>query len=1042
MPDNLSISLTIGGRVDRTLLRAITSTKASLAGLTQTLRGLRESDRQAKNLRKMEAALDATRVKVSSASAKYQELGRALSSTNAPSAQLVRNFRLAEQENERLQRSFAKQSVAVSKLSSELREAGVDTANLGRSQTRLATQINAAATAQARLLALQTRAAQNRQQIAGIYGQLLEAGALGFGLSRAIRPAVEFESAMADVAKVTNLSSEELDVFSGKIQQLSRDIPLTQKELAEIAAAGGRLGIDQIELPDFVGIISRLSTAFNILPEAAGESFAQLRDIFELPLSGVAELGDAINFLGNNLAAKEADIVDVIRRVGGVSKQFGLSAEQTAAFGASLLALGKSPEVAATGINALLVKLQAAEAQGSKFQDALDDLGLSSRELAADIAADPQQALLDFLFTLRELDTQARTVTLVNLFGQEYADDISLLVGSLGKYQQALGLVADRQAFLGSAELEAQKRIETTAAQLTLLGNGAREAAINFGTALLPALKSIVASLREFTGLLADFASANPEIAAAIGIAVTGLVALRIAMIAAKGVTLLFSGAFLQLAGVFARFRAAAAIGAISNIGAAAAGASGGVGALRLAFISLRSLTIVGAITAASAALVKFGGDLLEARNMLRESEQAAKDYEKNLENIIESIKGFAEVQQQPVEGLNQAEFANYSEALAKHEEYWRARLLLEQEQTGQAEELTRQRWEASLEELRVLNTAEAQREGLVNQALLLNQLAQKAEVSQTENLREQISQREGLLEKEKTKLGEIIEARKKFQQQVAEARQEINKPQPNELTQGTVIEVTRQLDQARSLLNAEDFSGATDAATKTIELLKQLVAAGAITDQFANSLLGQAADVGETALLSKQRDQESQTAIADEQVNALKQQLIVAQEELDADPLKVKVTVEEGSIQTITDLIQQHFAENPVVLPVTTPNADTSVGAPGFARGGLLSGAGTGKSDSLLLRGSAGEFITRAKAVQHYGVDFFRKLNALQLPKFATGGLIGNIQVPQMAAPQTGSQFTVNFGSDSFDLTENNGRGDGFVSALKNQITRRGRRR
>lgn len=51
-----------------------------------------------------------------------------------------------------------------------------------------------------------------------------------------------------------------------------------------------------------------------------------------------------------------------------VAKQFGLSAEQTSALGTGLLSVGKTPEIAATGINALLLKLKTAKTQGQEFQ--------------------------------------------------------------------------------------------------------------------------------------------------------------------------------------------------------------------------------------------------------------------------------------------------------------------------------------------------------------------------------------------------------------------------------------------------------------------------------------------------------------------------------------------------------------------------------------------------------------------------------------------------------------------------------------------------
>jgi TP901 family phage tail tape measure protein len=66
------------------------------------------------------------------------------------------------------------------------------------------------------------------------------------------------------------------------------------------------------------------------------------------------------------------EIIEATQRIGGQGRQFGLMAQQVAALSATMIGLGKTPEVAGTGINALLVNLQTAEKGGKKFQAALE----------------------------------------------------------------------------------------------------------------------------------------------------------------------------------------------------------------------------------------------------------------------------------------------------------------------------------------------------------------------------------------------------------------------------------------------------------------------------------------------------------------------------------------------------------------------------------------------------------------------------------------------------------------------------------------------
>ena len=87
------------------------------------------------------------------------------------------------------------------------------------------------------------------------------------------------------------------------------------------------------------------------------------------------------------------------------------------------------------------------------------------------------------------------------------------------------------------------------------------------------------------------------------------------------------------------------------------------------------------------------------------------------------------------------------------------------------------------------------------------------------------------------------------------------------------------------------------------------------------------------------------------------------------------------------------------------------SSGGMGFAGGGLIQGPGTGKSDSIPARLSAGEYVITADAVQAFGAGNLEAINRglkipsmerLSLPKFAEGGLVG--------APGAGGDSNINF--------------------------------
>ena len=289
------------------------------------------------------------------------------------------------------------------------------------------------------------------------------------GLAKVAGEAAKFESAMAGVAKVADGTKAQMAALGANLRAMSHELPIAADGLAEIATAGGQLGVPIEKLETFVRLAAKMSTAFGMSAEEAGQAVAKLTNIFGLPIEQVEALGDAINTLGNTTAATESSIVEVLTRIGGTAKQFGLSAEQASALASTMLSMGVSAQVAGTGINAILNKLQTATIQGKDFQDALAAMGVSAQQLAADIQANPQAALTEFLRTLEQVDKASRAEILSRLFGAEYQDDVARLLGGLNQYEQALSSVGDAAQTAGAGVLGAMTRLVLSPARRRLL---------------------------------------------------------------------------------------------------------------------------------------------------------------------------------------------------------------------------------------------------------------------------------------------------------------------------------------------------------------------------------------------------------------------------------------------------------------------------------------------------------------------------------------------------------------------------------------------
>lgn len=342
------------------------------------------------------------------------------------------------------------------------------------------------------------------------------------------------------------------------ILRLTRTIPMAGTELAKITASGGQLGVARKDLPKFTETIAKMSVAFDMAADQAGDSMAKLANVYQIPIDQIGKLGDAVNHLSNSSPAKAGDIINTLGRVGGVAKQFGLTEIQTTSLSNAFISLGKTPEIAGTAINGMLTKLMTADKQGAKFQKALKNMGMESKDLKKAIKENGEQALMDFLKQVGKLPKENQMGALVDLFGLEYADDVAVLVGGLETYKKSIDELKKtskdgKPAFIGSMDKEFAARSATTANNWQIFKNSLTEIGITAGSVLLPALNQLMTTIRPIINSFADWASKNPDVVSALVHLAAGFAALKVG-----GLMFRFVGN--ELSGFMVSFRLAKAL--------------------------------------------------------------------------------------------------------------------------------------------------------------------------------------------------------------------------------------------------------------------------------------------------------------------------------------------------------------------------------------------------------------------------------------------------------------------------------------------------
>lgn len=419
-------------------------------------------------------------------------------------------------------------------------------------------QLSAPARGVARVVKdLQAQSRANAMQMNEMRGQMVDAAAAAIALGRAladpIGKAVAFESAMADVAKVSDFSNAGLAQFGQDLRRLSTsEIPMAVTELAALAENAAASGIVDSELLEFTRGTAKAALAWGMMGGQAGEDLAKIKTALRLSVSETMLFADAINLLSDKTASTASDLTDFTRRVAAQGEFFGYSKEETLAFGSAMISAGAEAEVASTSFRnmgrALTKGTSATLAQKRAFQR----LGLDATKVAKGMQEDAVGTTMEVINRLGQLPAEMQAAAMGDLFGDE-ARALAPLLSNLEALERTLGYVSDETEYAGSVSAEFAKRAATTEFNLQRLKNQVDGVALAIGNALLPAINGVADAVGPVLIAMADWAAANPQIVQAIVAVVGGLVALRVAAIAARWAFLFMKGGIIDAALLMSR---------------------------------------------------------------------------------------------------------------------------------------------------------------------------------------------------------------------------------------------------------------------------------------------------------------------------------------------------------------------------------------------------------------------------------------------------------------------------------------------------------
>lgn len=369
-----------------------------------------------------------------------------------------------------------------------------------------------------------------REKIDNFKGSLLEKVATAGALIAPIKVAIDFESSMAEVKKVTDLSEgHSLQALSEDILNLSKKLPMAVDGIAALVAEGGKLGLASKEALKFGEVAASMGVAFEISAEEAGDNIGKMMASLGTNVEGIKNLGDSINYLADKGASDGKNLIEIISRMGGTAKVINLSEDSMVALAATLDEVGMASEVAGTALNDMFMKLSRADTLGA--DEAFARLGLSAEEMKEMMAEDSSKAITTLLESIKQLDSQDQINTIGEIFGtgDGTVRSIIALSSNVDRYTELVKMASSEEK-KGSMDRELINKAETTASVLQIMGNHFKAISITIGQNFLPIVKSIASGISWFLDGFESIIKTFPTLSSVIFVGVGAFMALSVAI--------------------------------------------------------------------------------------------------------------------------------------------------------------------------------------------------------------------------------------------------------------------------------------------------------------------------------------------------------------------------------------------------------------------------------------------------------------------------------------------------------------------------------
>lgn len=305
------------------------------------------------------------------------------------------------------------------------------------------------------------------------------------------KSASTLDDAMSDVSRVTGLTDEKLLRMKNRLQELGRQTGRSAVGLAAMAYEGGKLGIANEKMEQFVSIVMKTATAFDMVDSEAGRSIGSIRAKLGMTVESVDTLLQRVNWLADNTSATGNKMINIIERTSGTMKMLNIPAEVTAGWAAFADQVEVTPELAASGINMMMRRMM-------KMPGMMDKM-----------LKDPRNAVINMMKQLSKLPEAERGVKILRLFGDEAGRFVMKTVGNMDLLAKTMQTAGSPKA-LGSMDREFSNIMARTSTAAKRVKETFIDIGRAIGTLVLKTFDKYSARILKATEWMLNFVKAHP----------------------------------------------------------------------------------------------------------------------------------------------------------------------------------------------------------------------------------------------------------------------------------------------------------------------------------------------------------------------------------------------------------------------------------------------------------------------------------------------------------------------------------------------------